>query len=214
MKKKIIILTDSVALPRKLNQDFVSWEDTYIFKLKQHLNDYEVINISIGGATIGDLRNQVNYYKILKPEIVILQCGIVDASPRAFGRLELEIIKKLKLFRFTKPLVFFLRRYRAHHYTNLKNYEKKLIEIKRELNTQSFYAMGIIPSNPDYEKLLSGVTKSIEEYNNILKQHTIFISLDEMPKNGVLEDHHHINEVGQEFIFNRTIEKLGACGIE
>lgn len=214
MKKKIIILTDSVALPRKLNQDFVRWEDTYIFKLKQHLNDYEVINISIGGATIGDLRNQVNYYKILKPDIVILQCGIVDASPRAFGRIEMEVIKKLKLFRLTKPFVSFLRKYRAHHYTDLTNFEKKLIDIKKELKTTSFYALGIIPSNSVYEEILPGVSKSIEEYNNILKQHTIFISLDEMPKNGVLEDHHHINEVGQEFIFNRTIEKLGACGIE
>ncbi len=208
MKRKIIILTDSVALPRKKKEDFIRWEDTYIFKVKQFLVDFEIINVSIGGATIVDLRNQVNYYKILKPQIVILQCGIVDASPRAFGRIELQLIKKLKLFRFTKVLVSFLRKYRSHHYTNLKNFEKNLIEIKRELNPKSIYSLGIIPGNSEYERLLPGVTNSIKKYNNILKRHTNFISLDDMPVLGVLEDHHHINEIGQEFIFNKIVEKL------
>lgn len=207
-KKVVLFLTDSVALPRAHQNGMVSWEDTYISKIKEVYNNYTVINCSIGGASIVDLRNQVNYYKILNPAVVILQCGIVDASPRAFGRIEMEVIKKLKLFRLTKPFVSFLRKHRAHHYTNLTNFEKKLIEIKKELNCPSLYALGIIPSNSVYEEILPGVSKSIENYNAILKKHTFFVSLEAMPKEGVLNDHHHINAIGQQYIFEQLCKNI------
>lgn len=204
--KTILILTDSVALPREIAK--TTWEDTYIFKLKEHFKDYQIINVSIGGASIVDIKNQINYYKILKPKIVILQCGIVDAAPRAFGRVEIQIIKKTHLFRFTKPFVSILRKYRKHHYCDFKNFHLNLKYIKRELNATKFYSIGIIPASIPYEKKLPGVTKSIKKYNDILKKETFFLSTAKLPKNGILEDHHHINKIGLNYIYNLIIDNI------
>lgn len=212
--KTIIILTDSVALPRKHNKGIVSWEQTYIYRLKKHLKDYEIINLSIGGGSLKDIRNQVNYYKVLNPICVIIQCGIVDAAPRAFSRLEMDIIKKFKLFRLTKPWVSFLRKYRSVHYVNPTEFKQLLKQIKNEFNNTYFFTIGIIPSSLDYEKQLPNVTKSIDTYNAILATYSNFISLEEIPRDGILEDHHHINGLGHDFIYNKILEKFIKCGIK
>lgn len=201
--KVIIIMTDSVALPRFGGAK--SWDQTYISKLKEEFLDYEIINISIGGACIKDLRNQVNYYKILAPDIVIIQCGIVDAAPRAYGKIELELIKKLKIFRLTKYFVPVLRKYRAHHYNTPKQFSKLLMEIKAELNPKRFLALGIIPALQGYEKILPGITSNINIYNQILEYNSEFISLKNFQKEMILPDYHHINAAGQEFIYYENI---------
>lgn len=214
MKDKIIILTDSVALPRKHSKGLVLWEQTYVYRLKQLLQDYEIINLSIGGGSIKDIRSQINYYKVLDPTCVILHCGIVDAAPRAFGRIEMEVIKKMRLFRLTKPFVSFLRKYRSHHYANPTEFKKLLLEIKKEFNAPNFLAIGIVPSCVAYEKQLPNVTHSIDTYNRILSENSFFISMEDMPREGILEDHHHINELGQDFIFKKFVEHLSKCGIK
>lgn len=204
----ILIITDSVALPREYPNGIVLWDEIYISNLKEALPQYTIINVSIGGASIVDLRNQVNYYKILKPEIVILQCGIVDASPRAFGRLEMDVIKKMKLFRLTKPFVNFLRKYRSHHYASPGLFEKKLQELIQELNPKIFYSLGILNSCEDYEKILPGITKSIDIYNAILQRNTNFIDLSAMPREGILSDHHHINKIGHNYIYQELLKVI------
>jgi hypothetical protein len=203
-----LIITDSVALPRKYSDEIVNWDETYPVILKKNLMNFEVITLSIGGATITDLRNQVNYYKILKPNLVILQCGIVDAAPRAFGRIEMEIIKKWRLFRITKPLVSLLRKYRAHNYTSPRLFEIKLRELKKELNADFFYALEILPACSEYEKHLPGIARSITIYNNILKKNSILIPLQDIPREGILKDYHHINAIGHEFVFRKIQEFL------
>ncbi len=206
----LLIFTDSVALPRKHDSGMILWNETYIAKIKASYPEYEVINMSFGGASIKDLRTQVNYYKILNPDIVLLQCGIVDASPRAYGRIEMEIIKKMRIFRLTKPFVSFLRKYRSHHYASPKEFEQKLVEFKTALNPKRFLAISIIPASKEYEAILPGVTKSIFTYNAILKKHTDdFIVLDQIPREGILKDHHHINAIGQNYIFEQLQKKIG-----
>lgn len=214
MKEKIIILTDSVALPRKHSKGLVLWEQTYIYRLRQLLRDYEIINLSIGGGSIKDIRNQINYYKVLNPTCVIMQCGIVDAAPRAFGRIEMDLIKKMRLLRFTKPFVSLLRKYRSHHYANPIEFKKLLLEIKKEFNTPNFFTIGIVPSCEAYERQLPNVTNSIDTYNRILSENSFFISMEDMPRDGILEDYHHINELGQNFIFKKLFEHLSKCGIK
>ena len=138
-----------------------------------------------------------------------MQCGIVDASPRAFGRIEIEMIKKLKIFRITKPFVSILRKYRAHHYAYPHEFEQKLIELKKLLNPQIFISLSIIPSCDEYESVLPGVSKNIDIYNSIIEKHTDeYINLNNIPRNGILSDHHHINAIGHQFIFDLILKKV------
>ena len=198
--KIALILTDSVALPREDAE--TTWQDTYIYKLRKKFTNYHFINVSIGGASIKDLRNQVNYYKILSPELVVLQCGIVDASPRAFGRIEIQLIKKAHIYRFTKPCVRVLRKYRGHHYANLKEFSINLKELQMELKPKKFISLGILPASDEYEKKMPGISLSIQKYNEILRQNFTFLCTNNIPKEGITKDHHHINKIGQQFIFN------------
>lgn len=209
MEKPIfLIITDSVALPRKYNAGIVVWSETYIAKIKIAYANFEVINVSIGGASIKDLRNQLNYYKNLEPAIVLLQCGIVDAAPRAFGRIEMDIIKKLRLFRLTKPFVAFLRKYRAHHYASKKEFETLLLILKNGLSPKQFFSLQILPSCEEYEKLLPGITKSIITYNAILKKHTHLIELSKIPREGILNDYHHMNAIGHQYVYEELQKEL------
>ena len=196
-KRKVLILTDSVALPRKP----MNWEDTYCFKLKAKFKEIEFIQVSIGGASIIDLRNQLNYYYFLELDTVILQCGIVDAAPRAFSRTELEIIKKLHIYRFTKKLVKPFRKYRAIHYAKPNLFRKLLKEMVNKLDARRFYSIGIIPASQEYENKLPNIKKYIDIYNEILKSESSYIDIKNIPKQAILSDHHHINELGHNYIF-------------
>lgn len=208
MKPIILVLTDSVALPRQSGKTSVLWNQTYIHQFKEKFKNYQILNVSIGGATIKDLYNQLNYYEILQPAIVILQCGIVDATPRAFGRLDLEVLKKAHLFRFTKYMVPFLRKYRSHHYTEINEFKNCLDKMKTRFNTEKFYAIGIIPAVAGYEVMAPGITKSIKKYNDALRNAFEYISLEKIPSDGVLPDYHHINSVGHNFIYNKLLIAL------
>lgn len=208
-KSKVLFLTDSVSLPgKRANKTYVAIEDTYLYRLKKELDNYDIIALALGGATIRDLRNQLNYYASIQPDLVFLQCGIVDCAPRGFGKLELEIFKKLKIFRFTKPIVKFLRKYRGHRYTSKKAFKRNLIELQLKLKPKKFYALSILPSNEIYEVKAPGITKNIADYNKILKDNTNFIDLSDIPRDGILPDHHHINEIGHNFIYDRICELL------
>ena len=208
MKKTILIITDSVSLPRKTKRGYVKWEDTYYNKLKLEFPRYEFIYLAIGGATILDLCNQLNYYDILKPDVVILQCGIVDCCPRAFSQFEKQIIKKFKLSRLSKPFVKFLRKYRALKYVPLAKYEAALLEIKEKLNPSHFFSLSIIKAQKKYELTLKGISKNIRDYNNILKKHTKLIDLSSLPVEGILDDYHHINELGHDYIKEQLVIKF------
>lgn len=205
----ILIMTDSVSLPRRYppNQE-VRWNKIYVNLLRKEFSEFEFVHVAFGGATIGDLRSQVNYYRILKPNIVIIQCGIVDCTPRAFGRIELELIKKFHLFRFTKLLVKPLRKYRKHQYTKKRKFEGILVELKKILKAEHFISIGIIPGCHDYDLKAPGISERIEQYNAILKKHSVFIDLSKIPREGLLEDHHHINEIGHNHIFTQLRQKL------
>lgn len=206
--KKILIITDSLSLPRKTNNGYVRWEDTYVYQLKLMNPKYEFIHIAIGGATILDLKAQLNYYEVLNPFIVILQCGIVDCSPRAFSKIEKELIIKFRLSRLTKPFVSILRRNRKFKYVSKNKFEKALIGFRIKLDTKNFFSLSILKAQKGYEEKLQGVSKNITEYNTILKKHSELIDLDYLPVEGILEDYHHINELGHHYIKEQITKKL------
>ena len=166
MKKTILIITDSVSLPRKTKRGYVKWEDTYYNKLKLEFPRYEFIYLAIGGA------------------------------------------KKFKLSRLSKPFVKFLRKYRALKYVPLAKYEAALLEIKEKLNPSHFFSLSIIKAQKKYELTLKGISKNIRDYNNILKKHTKLIDLSSLPVEGILDDYHHINELGHDYIKEQLVIKF------
>lgn len=202
-KKRILILTDSLGLPRTEPQ-LVKYEETYISLLRK--DGYDVVNLSIGGGLISDLVWQYGYYLPFSPDIVLVQSGIVDCAPRALRRCELGILRKLNLIKFlNKKLLYFLRKYRSITYTSKKLYKSQLEFLLSKFPNSKFIFLGILKPIEEYEKIVPGIRKNIIEYNNILKnlQSTTYIDMMTFPSDGIQPDCHHLNVKGHYETYQR-----------
>lgn len=219
---RIQIFSDSLALPRETPQE-VYYEETYPAKLQK---DHIVVQYSKGAGTIDELFGQTFYLKMFSPDVVIIQTGIVDCSPRPFTKFE-EHFFKLNIFtkgikailkRLTKS---WLRNLRKVAWTSPKNFRFYCNQfLETYLNTPVF-AIGILPPREEYEKQLKGITKRIELYNGILKEvfGENYIDTSDMPDTGIMSDHHHMTVVGHQFIYDKIILRLSkienkACSIQ
>lgn len=201
-------MTDSLSLPRKHPDGEVRWEDIYVSLLRKELPEIEFIHVGLGGATIVDLYSQLNYYSFIQADLILLHCGIVDCTPRAFGRIELEIIKKLRLFRVFKPFVRLMRKYRGITYTPYRQFKKTLINLKKRFEDIPIWAIGILPGCEEYEQIVPRVSQNILKYNEILKSETYFIDNSTFPREGILSDYHHLNKTGQLILFQKLKSEL------
>lgn len=209
--KKILILADSLSLPR-LHPEICEYEDTWPYLLKK---DFQVHQVSIGGATISDLVRQMEYHKMVNPDFIIIQCGIVDCAPRALSLFELELVKRIWglrsiLLPFIKQNNKWMRKVR--NITNTKPFLfKKELKKLLSLNPKTkVLGLGILPANSEYEQIVPGVSARVREYNSILSAVLIknFISLDQLDRSGIMTDHIHLNKAGQLAVFNRLVPCL------
>lgn len=206
---RIFILTDSLSLPRKHDDGEVLWQHIYPNLLKNKFGEHEFIHVGIGAATIEDLYNQMNYYSNLNPHIIILHCGIVDCAPRSLGKIELEIVKKLRIFRFVSPFFKFFRKYRGISYTKAKSFDNYLKLFKKRFPNAQFCSIGILPGCAAYDQKVPKVSQRIEKYNQILQNNTIHLSLNNIPRSGIISDFHHMNIEGHEFVFKKICTFIG-----
>jgi lysophospholipase L1-like esterase len=202
MSKRILLLTDSLPLPR-FKPEVCEYIHTYPELLKQH--GYIVHQVSIGGATSGDLLTQVNYHKAFNPDYIFVQVGIVDCAPRFFTRLELELYRKLK--RVGKTIME-LRKTRKKVYTNSNGFEANINTIQKRYGNIPVYFLGILPATEIYEKLLPGITQNIKTYNAILSKMANFIPTDDFNFSGIMSDGHHLNANGHQQLFKKIVNVL------
>lgn len=202
---RVLFLTDSLSFPRNYNGEVVEYEETYQYLLKQNFPTIDFVFASIGGGTSRDLYKQAVYYKMFKPDVVILQCGVVDCAPRAFRLLERKFLAKIKLLSFFKPFLKKLRKYRGIVYVNKRNFKNNLNLIKAEFtNDPEFYAIGILPVSDEYENLIPKMKNQVTIYNKILQEEfDNFITTQDLPWNGILNDFHHLNGKGHHYVYKK-----------
>lgn len=202
---KVLLLTDSLSLPRKYEGGVVLWEGTYFSQLKKKFPDVEFVLLAMGGITITQIQLALNYYTQVNPDMVILQSGIVDCAPRALGQLEQQIIMKLHLFRLVHPLTKFLRKFRNINYTSPKIFEETLLKIKNTFPGKPFIGIGILPGCEAYDVKVPRVSQKITAYNSIIAKHTIYVDNTDFPREGIISDFHHMNEIGHSTIFQKLV---------
>lgn len=204
-RKRLLILTDSLALPR-LVPEACTYQDTWPSLIKMNF-DFEVHQVSIGGATSQILLRQAEYHQAFLPDVVVVQCGIVDCSPRFATAFEMEIVKRIPVVRNWLPGVLNkpnIRKIRRITYVNKHQFHSNLKRLKSKFSSARFIMIGITSATKEYEIILPGVSSNIAEYNNIMASlDAEFISLSELPRAGLMSDLHHINAIGQKYIFDR-----------
>ena len=117
---RVLLLTDSLSLPRVYKNGIVKYNETYVSLLKKANPNVDFIHVGIGGATITRLDELVKYYIHAEPDYVVLHCGIVDCAPRALSEFELLFFGKIRLMRLIFPFTKLLRKYRSVTYTGEK----------------------------------------------------------------------------------------------
>lgn len=208
MNKRVLVLSDSLALPRDF-PEVCDYDTVWPSLLKK--TGYLVHQVSIGGVTSDVLCGQINYHKRFQPDIVIIQVGIVDCAPRFATRFELEFLKRLSILgkgiiRLLK--VPFVRKLRGVTYTKPSLFKQKILEIQDLLDVPVYF-ISIVNATEGYEKKLKGITSKIKAYNQILKDNAkSYIDLSNMPISGIMSDFHHLNSEGHKYIYDRIIEVI------
>ena len=88
MKKneRILIITDSVSMPRKE----VSYEETWIYLFKKKFRDFDVIDRPARGSTSMRLVQEggggLDLLELYMPDRIILQMGLAEWAPRLFKK--------------------------------------------------------------------------------------------------------------------------------
>ena len=201
---RILVLTDSLGLPRS-RPEFCAFEDTWPILLKNKFR--QVHQVSIGAATTEVLLKQIRYQNAFMPDLAIVQVGIVDCVPRFMSTKELNFTSALgsvgKALRFMLNRKW-IRRLRNISFVKVTEFEINLKLLAEELNCPVI-VIGILPASSDYEKLLPGVVLKISEYNKVLKSNFAYYldTNDFIEIDGIMTDHHHLNQTGQHIIYKR-----------
>lgn len=210
--KRVLILSDSLALPRHIPEN-VAYEDTWVELLRSQHEDFLIHQLSIGGATIDRLWGQYFYYKNFLPDICIIQCGIVDCSPRAFTQFEQYVINSNRVTRKLGNIIIpkikgFLRKNRYIQLTPEAKFRSMLELFEAEKMTT--LVVGIIPAPDEYNKKVPGISENITCYNNILSDvfGNSYIDTNDVKPDCLMSDFHHLNRKGHAAIFERIESKI------
>ena len=207
---RILILTDSLGLPRASGACQTEFPDTWPAIIEDAYHETRFARVSCGGVTLPDLLEQARFYHGWSPDVVVVQSGIVDCAPRVLRVFEQQVADALKggnyllskiLSRGTKS---FLRKVRGLAKTPPTRFRKSA-QMLHDLFPESrmIWFEIVWSASEDYEKLVPGIGRRVAEYNAILGEipGIEFLPLQDslLAGSGICsEDHRHLNSRGHE----------------
>lgn len=224
---KIVILADSLALPREEDGNKILYEATYPFLLDQSLREHLkeraplVIERGMRRRTIEYvLDDWLEMVEMRRPEVVVVHVGIVDCAPRVFLRREGQLVEKLRPAALKKFVFDFVHRHRRRIIelrprvyvdpVRFKNLVERVVEKAREFDVRSLIFINIITPPDEMEGRSPGFQKNVEIYNRILSEQGAAAGVDVIDLNKLIQqkggtskltvDGIHINEVGHKML--------------
>lgn len=225
---KIVILADSLALPRPESEGDIPYEATYPYLLDQSLRQQlgarapSVIERGMRRRTIEYvLDDWLEMVEMRRPDMVVVHVGIVDCAPRVFLRREANMVARLRPARLRNLVFDFVHKnrrriveFRKRVYVppeRFRNLVREVIERARTQNVKSLVFVNIITPPVELEQRSPGFRQNAEIYNRILEAeakeepwiHLIDIDKivrDEGGANTLLVDGIHINEQGHKLL--------------
>lgn len=173
-RKKIMIITDSIAMPRP----DIRYEDTWVYLLKKEFPHYDFIDRPVRGSTSTRLSPQHGGLDLLEtymPDIVILQQGMAECAPRLFRKRSLEyyIVSRILPARIREWYIDFVKKHRGRNpdITDVEpeQFRANIAGFVRRARSISARVI-IIPILPPAEILLKKsphILKNIDRFNEI-----------------------------------------------
>lgn len=211
--QKLLIISDSVAAARH-EPEATFWEDTYAYLLS---SKYRVYQHTVGGARVSELDEAcLAYLRQFRPNIVILQCGIVDCAPRAYRWIEERMFEAYWFPRKIRNLISKtittrkLRSKRRVVYTPINHFKACCEEIRDTFPYAQVYCVGILPPSAKYEDVNPGITSNVQKYNGVLKSvfGNHYIDMAQIPLEGIMSDLHHLNKMGHQYVYEQIMKAL------
>lgn len=207
MKKRILIITDSLGMPRNGQVGNIPVVSTWPYLVKKRFPNFDIEFSPGRGMIIRHLYDNAWHFENFNPDFVFVQAGIVDCAPRAFSRYENEIIKLLP-FKIPKKLTWLLRKYRNSTNTSPQNFKMYLEKFCNLFSQSKVFFIEILPASAEYEHQVPGVIKNIATYNYLLTlvPTANVISTAHLLDSDKLSDFHHLSITGNKKISELVIQ--------
>ena len=228
MTKRILIIGSSMAMPRME----VPYEETWIYKLKKHFNDYDIIDKSRRASTSRRLVSEGGGYKNIKkgadllehynPDIIITQIGITDCAPRLFreDNILIKLINRLPNI-ITKEMWKIIKKYKKRKPENafilpydFENFFENYIQRAKKINSKVITLFISQPSKYLLQKNYQ-IEQSINIYNQILlrlsNKYDNIITLESFNKKNIQKfaiDEFHVDKFGHKCVFEKLKNHL------
>lgn len=220
--KKVLVLTDSLGLPR-MSPAVITDDQCWTYRLADHCaGRFRFRNVSVPGMDSNQLLSLAkNYYAALKPDIVVVQVGIVDCYPRAIKKTELSILLRLPsaisraVHRLVKRFYARLIASRSIRYVQPAVFRANLQALREIFEGARIMVVPIAPPSQTYQAKNPRIASSVEEYNALLSSQFSEGFLHECYPQGAaaaifLSDNHHLNAVGNGLVFEAVKKQLDA----
>ena len=227
---RIVVLADSLSLPRNQGKDVLKWEQTWPWVLQNKLNssggNYEVINCGKRARRVDSIngRDFIEDVILKEPNILIIQVGVVDAAPRIISLKEKILLNNRFFPSRARKWIIRNRNLKRKEITNkdplAKVYTKpgqfKNGLIKFDIRVKSDYRsklekvifLPILANLTLMEEKSPGYKSNISLYNKILEEFCcergyIFLKIDTQfytNANYFCSDGYHLNPSGSSSI--------------
>ena len=222
--KKILIITDSVSMPRP----GICYEDTWIAMLKNRFPSFDFMDRSGKGSTSRRLVTEggggADLLETYMPAVVILQIGITECAPRLFKKHGFEnfLMKRIIPRRFIPDYIKYVKKRRGrnpeiteippHEYrNNIQNFAERC-----EKRNCRLLIIKILKPTSLYLSKSPHVKQNIDLYNSITAEIagkysciTLIDPLEEIENiDHLCVDELHINMKGHRIYYEKIWETL------
>ncbi len=221
--KKIIIITDSLSMPRP----GITYEETWIHMLKREFPAYDFIDRTARGSTSTRLVTEggggADLLESYMPDIVILQLGMAEAAPRLFDKrgMEFAIVSRYMPPRIRQRYIAFVKknRVRSPDITDVPPEQFRanitaFFERAKKISAR-ILLIPILPPTDEYTRKSPHVPENVERYNAIYRETAALFDnvtiIDPFRPgidiNDISIDELHVNSEGSRMIF-RSLRPL------
>lgn len=207
--KICLVITDSVGFPR--TEPLTLFQNTWLGLLEEKLNQsgFFIVYFQKKGLSTEHIVRELNKILIYtKPDLIILQVGIVDCSPRVLKNSELNFLKKIPIInsvvhRIIKKYYRQLSSLRNLSYIDPYLFKLNLEQIKRDFKNNIWCVLPIGLPCDAYIHKSPLIAERITIYNEILIQVFGFSLVPDflyfskpILNNIYTDDNYHLNENG------------------